>query len=112
MRGGRPGLVNIYDIVVGDILLLEPGDVVPVDGILADGNNVTCDESSLTGETHTLRKVSATNALENTTPPTPFSGKYDPFIFSGSKVVEGIGRCVVTSVGKNSCYGRLMECIP
>jgi P-type Ca2+ transporter type 2C len=96
----------VYDVVVGDILLLEPGDIVPVDAILAEGYNLKCDESSITGESLTMRKVSADTALEG--PGSPFSDKCDPFIFSGCKVLEGVGKCVVTAVGPNSCYGRIM----
>lgn len=108
MRGGRTGLTSIYDIVVGDVLLLEPGDIVPADAILVEGHNVRCDESSITGESNTLKKVPANIALENTSLCSAFNEKYDPFILSGSKVLEGVGACIVTGVGINSCHGRTM----
>lgn len=108
VRGGRPVLISIYDVVVGDILLLEPGDIVPVDVVLAEGHNVRCDESSITGESDSMRKVPADFALESTAPGFPFTGRFDPYILSGSKVEEGVGRGIVTAVGPNSCYGKTL----
>ena len=66
IRGGRPILLSIYEILVGDVLLLEAGDIVPVDAILAEGHDIRCDESSVTGESNTLKKTAADVALENT----------------------------------------------
>jgi P-type Ca2+ transporter type 2C len=108
VRGGRPGLTSIYDVVVGDILILEPGDIVPVDAILTEGYGIRCDESSITGESHALKKVPADIALDNTSVGAQSTDSYDPFILSGSKVSEGVGRSLVTAVGPHSCYGRTM----
>lgn len=75
---------------MGDVVHLEPGDVIPVDGILIDGFNVKCDESWATGESDVIRKRSADEVVaairdrQDTT-------RMDPFIISGSKVVEGVG---------------------
>ena len=80
-----------------------------VDAILIEGNDLKCDESSVSGESDTLNKVPAKQALENA-----LSGdtqNCDPFIISGSKVLDGVGRALVTAVGTNSCYGRMMLCI-
>jgi Cu+-exporting ATPase len=46
---------NASDIVVGDILLIRPGESFPVDGIIIEGSG-TCDESMLTGESHPITK--------------------------------------------------------
>lgn len=98
----------MYDVVVGDIMHIEAGDVVSTDGVLLDGYNILCDESSATGETDALQKVPAAVALANTPRDTKFSEAYDPFILSGSKVLEGVGNFLVTAVGPNSFYGRTL----
>jgi P-type Ca2+ transporter type 2C len=100
--------MSVYDILVGDILLLEAGDIVPVDAVLAEGHDVRCDESSVTGESDMLKKVTVDVALQNAE--TGQTKNCDPFILSGAKVLEGVGRAVVTAVGTNSCYGRMMLC--
>ena len=102
--------MSIYDVVVGDILHLEPGDLIPVDGVLPEGYNIRCDESAATGESDALKKVPAEFALSNTEPGSAFTNKFDPFILSGGKVLEGVGKYVVTAVGPNSYYGRIMMC--
>ncbi|TWU72307.1 plasma membrane calcium [Metarhizium rileyi] len=107
IRSGRPLMISVGDVLVGDVLYLEPGDLVPVDGIFIDGHDVKCDESSATGESDALRKTGgdgvmrALEAGRNTR-------KLDPFIISGAKVLEGMGTFVCTSVGVNSSLGKII----
>jgi Ca2+-transporting ATPase len=110
IRDGQTCLLNVYEIVVGDVLHLEPGDLIPVDGVLPEGHNIRADESAATGESDALKKVPADYALENTEPGAKFSNKFDPFILSGGKVLEGVGKYIVTAVGPNSYHGRTMMC--
>lgn len=56
VRGGRVINVNVYDLVVGDIIKVVTGEILPVDGILIKANNVSTDESSITGETNLMKK--------------------------------------------------------
>lgn len=42
--------------MVGDILILETGETIPVDGILVQGADIVCDESSVTGESDPVKK--------------------------------------------------------
>lgn len=110
IRSGKTQEVPIADLLVGDLVLLEPGDMIPADGILVSGHNIKCDESSATGETDTMKKMSGFDAM------TAYEsrvdgltrGKVDPFILSGSKVLEGIGTYVVTAVGPNSLFGKTL----
>ncbi|CAJ0542619.1 Ff.00g001690.m01.CDS01 [Fusarium sp. VM40] len=105
LRSGKSMLVNVADLVVGDVLYLEPGDLIPVDGIFIDGHNVKCDESTVTGESDALRKTPGGKAFT----PDPHSTKEaDPFIISGSRVLEGMGTFLCTSVGVNSSFGKIM----
>lgn len=50
IRDGSVLNTSIYNILVGDVLLLEDGDSIPVDGIVIDSNELTTDESNVTGE--------------------------------------------------------------
>jgi Ca2+-transporting ATPase len=99
--------ISVYDILVGDIIHLEPGDLVPVDGILVEGFNVKCDESQATGESDIIRKRDADdvyNAIQNHDD----LKKMDPFIQSGARVMEGVGTFMCTSTGVYSSYGRTL----
>jgi P-type Ca2+ transporter type 2C len=107
VRSGKSQEISVYDILVGDVLHLEPGDVIPCDGIFIDGHNVRCDESSATGESDIMRKTPADEVyhrIENNMS----LHKIDPFILSGGKVSEGVGTFLVTSVGVNSSYGKTL----
>lgn len=109
IRSGKPEAVSIYEVVVGDVMLLEPGDVVPVDGIFIEGHGLNCDESSATGESDLVRKVPAEEVLEALHREEALDlDKLDPFIISGARVLDGVGSFLVTSVGQNSSHGRTM----
>lgn len=201
-RSGATLLISVHDVQVGDILHIEPGDIIAVDGVFIEGHNLRCDESAATGEADAVKKmdwrecvrlqeiydaqhphsdedarsVSATSGLSRLEspvtphdthrrpelethrrtessnhrrtessnhltmdnhylmPPSPASptaassspsssvdkdkgqavvlpvGTHlpDPFIISGSKVVEGVGSYLVTAVGVNSFHGHTM----
>jgi len=100
----------VHDIVVGDIMLLEAGDVIPVDGILITGYNVICDESSATGESELVPKVPANLALKLFQQGSSDAAELDPYILSGTEVRDGVGRYLVTAVGVNSYHGRTLMC--
>ncbi|KAK4185227.1 hypothetical protein QBC35DRAFT_21794 [Podospora australis] len=114
IRSGKSAEISVFDIMVGDVMHLFAGDMVPVDGIFISGHGVKCDESSATGESDLLKKVAAEEVFA-TLQKVAQGGeashdieKLDPFIISGSKVNEGTGTFLVTAVGVNSCYGRTM----
>ena len=70
-----------------------------MDGVLINGNNISVDESSITGETHDIKKrVPITYEADE---------GLSPFLISSSKVMEGTGLIVVCAVGVNSYFGKL-----
>lgn len=107
IRSGKSIQISVYDVTAGDVMHLEPGDAVPADGVFISGHGVKCDESSATGESDQMKKTPGEEVwlrLQDGTA-TP---KLDPFIISGSKVLEGVGTFLVTSVGQNSSFGKIM----
>jgi P-type Ca2+ transporter type 2C len=107
IRSGKSQEISVYDVLVGDVMHLEPGDLIPVDGIFIEGHNVRCDESSATGESDIIRKTPGDevyNAIDNHLS----LKKMDPFILSGGKVSEGVGTFMVTATGVNSSYGKTL----
>ena len=106
-RSGKTMEVSVYDVQVGEVMNLEPGDLIPVDGIFIDGHNVKCDESSATGESDLLRKTGGQEVYRAIEDNESLS-KLDPFIISGSKVSEGVGQFLVTAVGVHSSHGKTM----
>ncbi|KAF1921352.1 hypothetical protein BDU57DRAFT_584509 [Ampelomyces quisqualis] len=108
IRSGKSFTISVYDILVGDVLHMEPGDLIPADGIFIDGFNVKCDESSATGESDQMKKTSAEQVFRLLEHGHDDAKDLDPFIISGSKVLEGVGTYLITSVGVNSSYGRIL----
>ncbi|MFF5208064.1 HAD-IC family P-type ATPase [Streptosporangium sp. NPDC000396] len=78
-------------IVLGDLVLIGPGDQLPVDGEVQDAGNLEVDESLLTGEADPIHKRPGDQVL------------------SGSFVVAGTGSYVATEVGGNAYAARLAE---
>ncbi|KAF3043840.1 hypothetical protein E8E11_005441 [Didymella keratinophila] len=107
IRSGRTQQVLVYDILVGDVVNLEPGDMIPVDGILIHGHGIKCDESSATGETDLLKKTPGDEAFRAIEKHKNLK-RVDPFILSGAKVSEGVGQFLVTATGVNSSYGKTL----
>nr|XP_032630095.1 plasma membrane calcium-transporting ATPase 2 isoform X8 [Chelonoidis abingdonii] len=89
VRGAQVIQIPVAEIVVGDIAQVKYGDLLPSDGIFIQGNDLKIDESSLTGESDQVRK----------------SVDKDPMLLSGTHVMEGSGRMLVTAVGVNSQTG-------
>ncbi|KAK2603526.1 plasma membrane calcium [Conoideocrella luteorostrata] len=107
VRSGKTVEISVFDIMVGDVVHLEPGDLVPVDGIFIDGFNVKCDESQTTGESDIIRKRPADevySAIQNH----ESLKKMDPFIQSGARIMEGVGTFMATSTGIYSSYGKTL----
>ncbi|KAF3457496.1 hypothetical protein FNV43_RR02154 [Rhamnella rubrinervis] len=93
LRGGRRQQVSIFAILVGDVMCLNIGDQIPADGLLIQGHSLKVDESSITGESDHVEVNHGQN----------------PFLFSGTNVVDGYGRMIVTSVGMNTTWGKMMS---
>ncbi|XP_030748685.1 plasma membrane calcium-transporting ATPase 2 isoform X2 [Sitophilus oryzae] len=89
IRQGEVKQISVSDIVVGDICQVKYGDLLPADGILIQSNDLKVDESSLTGESDHVKKGES----------------FDPMVLSGTHVMEGSGKMLVTAVGVNSQAG-------
>ena len=100
--------------MVGDIALLEPGEIIPCDGVFLSGHRVRCDESGATGESDAIKKVTFAECIELREKEGHHGGveevghHKDCFLVSGSKVLEGVGSYVVVAVGAKSFNGRIM----
>ncbi|CEG77142.1 Putative Calcium-translocating P-type ATPase, PMCA-type [Rhizopus microsporus] len=107
IRSGEHVLLSVYDVQVGDVLQLEPGDIVCADGVFIQGHNLKCDESPLTGESDAVRKLSW-NECHTSFEDEDTARPLDPFLISGSRVLEGLCTYMVTAVGPYSFHGRTL----
>jgi Ca2+-transporting ATPase len=111
LRDGQPVMISVYDVQVGDICQLEPGEVIPCDGIFLRGHNVKVDESTATGESDLIRKVPYEECLQDLEKVEQDGTKKpnrDCFLISGSRCLEGSGDYCVIAVGPTSFNGKLL----
>ena len=97
-RDNREQEIPASDLVVGDLMHITPGEVLNVDGILVKSTKVTVNESSISGESSTVNKQTIVDNQET-----------DPFLVSGSKIIEGYGMMIVCGVGVNSINEKIRQ---
>ncbi|KAA8548697.1 hypothetical protein F0562_000381 [Nyssa sinensis] len=92
VRNGHKQQISVSKIVVGDVVCLNMGDQVPADGLFLGGQSLKVDESVFTGGSE-LEVNCNTN----------------PFLFSGTKVIGGRAKMVVTMVGQKTKWAEKMS---
>lgn len=111
IRRGNRALMSVHNVQVGDVLEIEPGEILPCDGVFLRGHNVKCDESGATGESDMIRKISYEECFNDWEQHETHGTKLphrDCFLISGSRCLEGVGEYVVIAVGPSSFHGKLM----
>ncbi len=93
------------EVVVGDYLVVEPGDRIAADAVLIDARNLQTDESLLTGESLPVSKVADT--ISHSKAVHRPGGDGQPYLYSGSLVVRGRGTARVLATGNRSEIGRI-----
>ncbi|WP_394024361.1 cation-translocating P-type ATPase [Anaerococcus martiniensis] len=102
IRDGKRGKVKAEDLVPGDIVILETGDIIPADIRLLDSRNLQIDESSLTGESVAVEKDA--QAVYDTE---VGIGDRSNSAFSSSIVTYGHGEGVITATGHDTEIGHI-----
>lgn len=108
IRGGVLTVVEVDDIVTGDVIVLQSGDKILADGILADGK-LSVDNSALNGEAEECKKTAAEEGFsipENITGDT-FVDAHS--LFRGATVLDGEGYMIVQKVGEHTMMGKMAE---
>ena len=109
IRNGQPMDLPSDDILVGDLINIMIGDIMPADVLLVEGNGIKMDESALTGESDTMKKEPYQKCCEifnKEKAKTP-----SPFLLSGTNLVEGTGFAVVLAVGDHSQKGLIRRTV-
>jgi len=103
IRDGVETRIAGFEVVTGDLIVLQEGDRVPADATVLQSVSLLADESLLTGEPVPVRKNEWDN-IEKLTQP---GGDDLPFVYSGSMIVQGNGIAKVTSIGSNTEIGKI-----
>jgi Ca2+-transporting ATPase len=101
VRDGQQATVPATEVVPGDVLVLEAGDVVAADARLGSAYALSANEAPLTGESTPVEKSSSPAA-----PGAPLAERHD-HVFLGTSISAGTGRAVVTATGMATELGRI-----
>ncbi len=105
LRQGRPATIEAWRLVPGDIILIEAGDKIPADARLLESMHLRVAEDILTGESLPVTK--------HTQPIDTVSqlGDQANMVFSGTSVVSGHGKAVVTATGMHTELGKIARLV-
>ncbi|MBE6196434.1 MAG: calcium-translocating P-type ATPase, PMCA-type [Rikenellaceae bacterium] len=102
IRGGKACSIPRHEVVVGDLVLVESGEMIPADGLLVEAVSLSVNESMLTGEALCRKSAREADFDPEATYPTNR-------LLRGTTVSEGYGRMVVEAVGDHTEAGRVTE---
>src|SRR5512146_28798 len=103
IRDKTPADIRVEEIVPGDVVVLNAGDVIPGDCRLLDSRDLFIDEATLTGETFPVEKSGGSIAAE-----TPLAKRTDA-LWMGTHVISGSARAVVVLTGKQTEFGKVSD---
>lgn len=111
--------VSYEECLVGDIVLVKSGMENPADAVLVEGFSIQMDESSVTGESKAMTKLTLSECLVKKQQAYAKHGGdrlaahevASPVILAGTKVVNGTGRMMILNVGKYSAIGKIKEIV-
>jgi Ca2+-transporting ATPase len=102
VREGRDGHIVASQVVPGDVLLLQSGELIPADARVIDEHDLRTVSVALMGETSATRKVAAAVTGDEL-----MATQLPNIVYAGGRVASGIGRAVVYATGNRSAYGEI-----
>lgn len=101
LRFGQTREIDACDLVIGDIVLLESGDKISADMRLIESNNLSIDESILTGESTSVEKDKTTITKD------VILAERKNMLYAGTSVLTGRAKAIVTATGTNTEIGEI-----
>jgi Ca2+-transporting ATPase len=98
IRDGISQVVNSEEVVLGDLVVLEAGDKISCDGTILEERALNVDESTLTGESVSVKKVKASFNKD---------ASDESSVYMGTAVTKGRAKVLITAVGKNTRLGEI-----
>jgi P-type Mg2+ transporter len=105
LRDGQPLTVASNEVVLGDVLLLKAGDMIPADCLLIEANELHANEASLTGESYPVKKEVA--VLDEHTE----LSKRINCLWEGANIVSGNAKALVINTGASTIFGSIAQSV-
>ena len=105
-RNGKAIKIPLDEITIGDVVSLSAGDLIPADVRIIESKDLYVVQSSLTGESDAVKKVTETEnkKIEDIT-------DLDTICFMGTNVMSGTAKAVVFNIGENTYFGQVADTI-
>ena len=110
LRDGEVVVIKSEDIAVGDVVLLEAGDAVPADCRILESYSMKVEEAALTGESVPVTKIIDVLMCRDSNGDVPLGDRKN-MLYSGSTVVYGRGKAVVTGIGMDTEMGKIADAL-
>lgn len=110
LRDGKVETLKSEDLVVGDVILLEAGDAVPADCRILESHSMKVEEAALTGESVPVTKMVDVLMLKDKNGDVALGDRKN-MLYSGSTVVYGRGKAVVTGAGMDTEMGKIADAL-
>ena len=104
LRDGKEMVIPDYEVVPGDVVILQEGDKIPADARIIESNNLTIDEAALTGESlpvHKSEDILSTVNLQ--------IADQKNMVFKGTHIVAGNGKAVIVATGLETVLGKISK---
>ena len=111
IRNGKAEEYISDDILVGDLIMINYGDIMAADLLLIEGNGIKMDESALTGESDAMKKEPFHKCIELQDQDKGETKLPSPLILSGTNCIEGSGKAIVLAVGDHSQKGIIRRTV-
>jgi magnesium-transporting ATPase (P-type) len=119
LRNGEYAVLHHNELHTGDILKVEYGMAIPVDGIVMNATQLSIDEAAMTGESDEMKKEIMSSCKSRMEDKMSEGGKADgmlsshelpsPVMLSGTNVAGGEGKMLTIVVGEDSCLGQIIK---
>lgn len=103
-RDGKYTEIRTEDIVIGDLVRLKAGDMIPADIRLIQTKDLFISQTSLTGESYPVEKRAQTEITEVTN-----ETSYETLAFTGSEVISGSAEGIVIKTGNDTLFGGIAD---
>ncbi|MDO5520896.1 MAG: calcium-translocating P-type ATPase, PMCA-type [bacterium] len=108
IRNGSISVIEVDDLVVGDLVVLQSGDKILADGVLVEGT-ISVDNSALNGEAEECAKTAATDGFVIPEDITGDTFVDDHSLFRGATVLDGEAKMLVQKVGEKTMMGKMAQ---
>ncbi|MBQ7580556.1 MAG: calcium-translocating P-type ATPase, PMCA-type [Clostridia bacterium] len=110
LRDGEVVVIKSEDVVLGDVVLFEAGDAVPADCRIIESHSMKVEEAALTGESVPVSKIVDVLMCKDSDADVALGDRKN-MLYSGSTVVYGRGKAVVTGTGMDTEMGKIADAL-